>query len=581
VNVRIRLIAGIILFAGATTLAASSARAGDTGTNVTQQGVAGALLGLVAPPRAEKVEQTAAPAPPATAPALQGPETPPAPAAPTTPLRDAMSAAVDSVVGTRLPPMKSNVPNAAVWGPMAQLGGSYWLYEPAGEVLEYRWRIPGEVLESSGHLLEGDASETLTLDATGTQIVGSVTKLDGNKEAYVATSPRAGVVVATASSGRWRDTTRYAGDRAVSQAEVPDGGNWQALGEMQTGRRISAAQAQVALATLEPYRVARAAEIAQNKARWGVLLDKVGNTYVRNVDGHNWLYRYAWTVPGARLQEYTREWGQKTGTAYEYVWDNANRRVVWGAQGGPIETYYVAQPDGSLIGVRVDPKSARDTQFLVKHEPDGTGVWITEKRQGGTWVVKETARYGAYTAAVEAQLVQQAQAQRAQQAAQAEEDDSGGGLLGALTMGAGAALGGGDASQVLGAAAQGASMADPGSGAANILGAAAGTTGAPQMDVAGALMGNAAAGASSMAGGGSYPTKPNLAVGYCPGFTEGNYRQVALGGDDQQRNTLCGGAFEYYTMYKRAIAQGYSEADANRTYAAHEGAVANLRTLGR
>ena len=33
---------------------------------------------------------------------------------------------------------------------------------------------------------------------------------------------------------------------------------------------------------------------------------------------------------------------------------------------------------------------------------------------------------------------------------------------------------------------------------------------------------------------------------------------------------MCGQAFEYYTMYKRAIAQGYSEADANRTYAAHE-----------
>lgn len=30
------------------------------------------------------------------------------------------------------------------------------------------------------------------------------------------------------------------------------------------------------------------------------------------------------------------------------------------------------------------------------------------------------------------------------------------------------------------------------------------------------------------------------------------------------------GDAQLYTMYKRAIAQGYSEADANRTYAAHE-----------
>lgn len=68
-----------------------------------------------------------------------------------------------------------------------------------------------------------------------------------------------------------------------------------------------------------------------------------------------------------------------------------------------------------------------------------------------------------------------------------------------------------------------------------------------------------------------YPVKPNLAATEaCAGFTEQNYRQRALaGGSDVQLDTMCGQAFEYYTMYKRAIAQGYSEADANRTYDAH------------
>lgn len=33
---------------------------------------------------------------------------------------------------------------------------------------------------------------------------------------------------------------------------------------------------------------------------------------------------------------------------------------------------------------------------------------------------------------------------------------------------------------------------------------------------------------------------------------------------------MCGQAFEYYIMYRRAIAQGYAEADANRTHAAHQ-----------
>jgi hypothetical protein len=84
-----------------------------------------------------------------------------------------------------------------------------------------------------------------------------------------------------------------------------------------------------------------------------------------------------------------------------------------------------------------------------------------------------------------------------------------------------------------------------------------------------AAAGSGASGAAEI--GAAYPTRPNLAVGACPGFTESNYRQRALeGGGDTQLYTLCGQAFEYYTMYKRAISQGYSEADANRTYAAHE-----------
>ena len=57
----------------------------------------------------------------------------------------------------------------------------------------------------------------------------------------------------------------------------------------------------------------------------------------------------------------------------------------------------------------------------------------------------------------------------------------------------------------------------------------------------------------------------------CSMMNEGNYREAALAeGPDQQLRALCGAAFEYYTMYKRAIEQGYSEADANRTYDAHQ-----------
>lgn len=80
------------------------------------------------------------------------------------------------------------------------------------------------------------------------------------------------------------------------------------------------------------------------------------------------------------------------------------------------------------------------------------------------------------------------------------------------------------------------------------------------------------------ADGAPYPTKKNMLQGQsaCANFNETNYRQLALSGEpDTQLKAMCGQAYEYYTMYKRAIKQGYSEADANRTYAAHEGAARN------
>jgi len=42
---------------------------------------------------------------------------------------------------------------------------------------------------------------------------------------------------------------------------------------------------------------------------------------------------------------------------------------------------------------------------------------------------------------------------------------------------------------------------------------------------------------------------------------------------------MCGQAFEYYTMYKRAIRQGFSQADAERTYQAHVQAATNAKAF--
>ncbi|MBA3577434.1 MAG: hypothetical protein H0W39_07480 [Sphingomonas sp.] len=67
------------------------------------------------------------------------------------------------------------------------------------------------------------------------------------------------------------------------------------------------------------------------------------------------------------------------------------------------------------------------------------------------------------------------------------------------------------------------------------------------------------------------PAEGNLASGTCSrfGMDEENYRQTALAdGNDQQIRALCGQAYEYYSMYKRALSQRHPEAW--KTYDAHK-----------
>jgi hypothetical protein len=150
-------------------------------------------------------------------------------------------------------------------------------------------------------------------------------------------------------------------------------------------------------------------------------------------------------------------------------------------------------------------------------------------------------------------------------------NSGGGGLFGALGGAMLGAMAGGNTSQVVGAAMKGAAIVDPNAAALGSVGDSLISGNSPSVGGVGGL-------GKSGGGGGSYPTRPNALDGSpaCSMMNEGNYRDVSLsGGNDVQLKTMCGQAFEYYHMYKNAIAQGYSEADANRTYAAHQGAAQN------
>lgn len=224
--------------------------------------------------------------------------------------------------------------------------------------------------------------------------------------------------------------------------------------------------------------------------------------------------------------------------------------VVWRVQkewGKPTFAYSMNGADLQLATYYTNNKGQRSSDPAIHHMVDVTGK------------------------SAEAVRVASAEQRRAVAQQTAEKKKSGGGFLrgaiGAAVGLAAAQAAGASADQTIGAMAKGVEMLNPESEAAARLGAAG--------DIMMQGSGTGAAGATSngAAARPSYPTKPNLAVGaFCPGFTMANYRAKGLDRNgDVQLNTMCAQAFEYYSNYLNAIRQGYSEADANRTYEAHEG----------
>jgi hypothetical protein len=152
-----------------------------------------------------------------------------------------------------------------------------------------------------------------------------------------------------------------------------------------------------------------------------------------------------------------------------------------------------------------------------------------------------------------------------QRAAAEEKANSGGGFFDIVGKGLQAYAIASDPTAYRAAMVQGLNQGVPGLG--SVVDAASG--GGANLNNGGGIGGGGNGGGGARA---SFRTLGNMAKGpQCPGFTMENYRTVALnGGNDQQLFSLCGQAFEYYHQYENAIAQGYSEAEANLTYKAHE-----------
>jgi hypothetical protein len=302
---------------------------------------------------------------------------------------------------------------------------------------------------------------------------------------------------------------------------------------------------------------------ARVKAQWGMMADLVGRAWASNTGGYRTIQYLEWETPGEVIVFHVAGLDPKNKiltapmTSRLSLTDFSKAYGTVGADGSltrQVDTKYGDKP----LTIRTVMRLTGPSSF----EED------TKKLSGEAWKHFVTVRYQAVP------LTGQANIQRAIAYFQTPPSNSGGGgggLLGALGGAMVGAMAGGNTSQVVGAAMKGAAIVDPNA-------AALGSVGDSLISGNTASVGGMGGLGNASGGGGSYPTRPNLLDGSpaCSMMNQNNYRDVSLsGGNDVQLKTMCGQAFEYYHMYLNAISQGYSEADANRTYAAHQGAAQN------
>lgn len=465
------------------------------------------------------------------------------------------------------------------WGLWARLAGVTTRDEEGGAVRSYSWLEKGQVLEVERLAREDRGTSTFTLlDGGDVEVRAS----DGTSSAM---SPDGkGNFVAASANGRWRYS--FLGKKMIITEEKQDGAGWVPTGKVQVRRVLAPGEIAKAKAAINAERMAFAAEVEK---QWGVIGKIVGRSYLlKNPSAADDAYgTWQWIEPGKSAQI---QWF-KVATRAPFAWEKLVRDSVSGTITGSNNLGKTAKVavDGAMVkwhfATPDKPKEELHRDDLVSDEGYASESYTLKKgkkRDAATHRYQDVTalRFADIASDTSQRMAAAAQKQAAAKlaAAQAPKKKSGGwmGALGGAMLGA---MAGGDTSQIIGAAAKGAAMLDPGgagSGALNTIGdtmISGGNSGGM-----GTTLGNAVTGASSggnaSASANGHPYG-NLAEGSCSMMNLSNYRTVALsGGNDVQLKTLCGQAFEYYSMYKRAITQGYGHDDLMRTYNAHKDAAA-------
>jgi hypothetical protein len=297
------------------------------------------------------------------------------------------------------------------------------------------------------------------------------------------------------------------------------------------------------------------------RAKWGIVADLAGRAWVSKLAGYRTIQIFEWETPGEVL-------------LYHIAGLNTDETILTPPSTSKLnaeafeQLYGKVMADGTLVNQMYSDILKTDLRTTHRIGASGSYEQVTERLKGGKWRHYVTSK----SQQVPLSGPPTMRAAIAYFQAPAGGSSGGGGLLGALGGAALGAIAGGNTEQIVGAAMKGAAMVDPNAAALDAVGDSLIGGNTASLGSAGGL------GALGGSAGGSYPTRPNALGGSaaCSMMNQGNYRDVSLsGGNDVQLKTMCGQAFEYYSMYLRAIEQVYSEADANRTYDAHQQAALN------
>jgi hypothetical protein len=253
-----------------------------------------------------------------------------------------------------------------------------------------------------------------------------------------------------------------------------------------------------------------------NRLRFGVYADMVGKSYF-GTNGGNYPYvaEVSWEWPdeaivvtmyGATATGEIQESAECPPTKWFFRFKASTNQVTrtiakpcWPQQ--PAAEVRI-QADGAVFQTEIKGKY-RD---YMARKADGNYKWVRQERKGDTWVPVKYAWSTLYERTPQFLASLREEQQRLAASRRSEEGDSG--LAGALAMGLGAALAGGNAEQVMGMAMKGAELTTDNEMSRNVLAGqgdamvAAGTQrmAAENQSVAGSSGSVSAAGADTRAG---------------------------------------------------------------------------------